>query len=126
MPYIRSYTRVLDPVLEGRIISRTADVVWRPWSCDLTPLHNYLWGAVKDKCYADKPETIDALKDNIREAIGELQLHTIDNVLKNWTDWLGYCMASRRSHMNEIICHYKQEVLYFQIKKRNLRKYSIF
>ena len=39
----------------------------------------YLWGAVKDKCYADKPETIDALKDNIREAIGEIQLHTIDN-----------------------------------------------
>ena len=22
----------------------------------------YLWGAVKDKCYADKPETIDALR----------------------------------------------------------------
>ena len=41
---------------------------------------------VKDKCYADKPETIDALKVNIREAIGEVQLHSIDNVLKNWTD----------------------------------------
>ena len=54
----------------------------------------YLWGAVKDKCYTDKPETIDALKDNIREAIGEIQLHTIDNVLKNWTDRVGYCMAS--------------------------------
>ena len=25
-----------------------------------------------DKCYAAKPETIDALKDNIREAIGEI------------------------------------------------------
>ena len=33
-------------------------------------------------------ETIDALKDNTREAIGEVQLHTIDNVLKNWTDRL--------------------------------------
>ena len=43
----------------------------------------YLWGAVKDKCYADKSETIDALKENVREAIGETQLHTIDNVLKN-------------------------------------------
>ena len=40
---------------------------------------------VKDKCYADKPETIDALKDNIRDGIGEIQLHTIDNVLKKWT-----------------------------------------
>ena len=42
-----------------------------------------MWGAVKGKGYTDKPETIDALKDNIRVAIGEIQLHTIDNVLKN-------------------------------------------
>ena len=41
--------------------------------------------------YADKPKTIDALKDNNREAIGEIQLH---NVLKNWNDRVVYCMAS--------------------------------
>ena len=57
-----------------------------PGGYDLTPLDYYLWRAVKDKCYADKPETIDALMNNIRETIGEIQLHTIDNVLKNWTD----------------------------------------
>ena len=70
---------VLCPVFKDRIISRRADVVWPPWSCDLTPLDYYLWGVVKDKCYAEKPETIDALKDNIREAIGEIQLRTMDN-----------------------------------------------
>ena len=97
---------VLRPVFEDRIISRKADVVWPPQSCDLSSLDYYLWGAVKDKCYAGKPETIDALKDNIREVIGEIQLHTIDNVLKNWSDRVGYCMASRGSHLNEIIFHY--------------------
>ena len=70
---------VLRPVFEDRIIRRSADVVWPPRSCDLKPLDYYLWGAVKDKCYADKPETIEALKNNIHEAIGEIQLHTIDN-----------------------------------------------
>ena len=69
----------------------------------MTPLGYYLWGAVKDKCYADKSEIIDALKDNIREAIGEIQLHTIDNMLKNWTDRVGYCMACRGSHLNRNI-----------------------
>ena len=65
-----------------------------------------MWGGVKDKCYADKPDTIDVLKDNVREAIGEIQLHIIDYVLKNWTDRVGYCMASRGSrHLNEIIFH---------------------
>ena len=63
-------------------------------------------GAVKDKYYDDKPETIDALKNNIREAIWEIQMHTIDNVLKNWNDHIGYCMASRGSHLNEIIFYY--------------------
>ena len=80
----------------------------------MIPLNHYLWGAVKDKCYADKPETINTLKDNVREAI---QQHTIDNVLKNWTDRVGYCMASRGSHFNEIIFHYQSEGMYFQIKK---------
>ena len=65
-----------------------------------------LWGAVKDKCYTNKSETIDVLKHNIGEAIGETQLHIIYNVLKNWTDRVGYCMASWGSHLNEIIFHY--------------------
>ena len=72
----------------------------------MTPLDNYLWDAVKDKCYADKPETVDDLKGNIREAIGEIHVHTIDNLLKNWTDRVCYCMARRGSHLNEIIFHY--------------------
>ena len=52
---------VLRPVFEDCLA-----VVWPPRNCDLTPLDYYLWSAVKDKCYADKPEIIDALKDNIR------------------------------------------------------------
>ena len=94
---------VLCPGFEDRIISR---VVWALLSWDLTPFGYYLWGTVKDKCYTDKADTIDALNDNIREAIDEMQLHTIDNVLKNWIDHVGFCMASRGSHLNEIIFHY--------------------
>ena len=97
---------ILRPDFEDRINCRRADVVWPPRSCDLTPLNYYFWGAAKDKCYVDKPKANGALKDNIREVIGEIQLHTIDSVLKNWTDCVGYCMASRGSHLNEIILHY--------------------
>ena len=49
---------VLRPVFEDCIISRSVDVFWPPRNCDLTPLDYYLWGAVKDKYYADKPETL--------------------------------------------------------------------
>ena len=73
---------VLRPVFVDRIISLRTDVVCPPRS-DLTPLDYYLWCTVKDNCYADKLEIIKALNDNIREAIGEIQLQTINNVLKN-------------------------------------------
>ena len=61
----------------------------------MTPLDYYL-------C-AGKPQSIDALKDI--EAIGEIQLHTIDNVLKNRTDPVCYqlIMASRGNYLNQII-----------------------
>ena len=97
---------VLCFVFEDHIISCRADVICSPQSCVLTPLDYYLWVAVKDKCYGDKPETIDALNCNIPEAIGEIQLHTIDNVLKNWTDRVGCCKTCGGSHVNEIIFHY--------------------
>ena len=95
---------VLHPIF--RIISRRADVVWPPRICDLTQLDYYLWSAVKDNCYADKSDAIDALKNNILEAIGEIQLQTIDNVLKNWTHRVDYCMASRDIQLNVIIFNY--------------------
>ena len=40
---------VLRTVFEDRIISRRADVIYPPRSCDLTPLDYYLWGPFKDK-----------------------------------------------------------------------------
>ena len=64
---------VLRRVSEDHIIGHRTGVVFPPRSCNLIPLDYYLWRALKDKCYAEKPETIDALKDNIRKAIGELQ-----------------------------------------------------
>ena len=86
---------VLRPVFADRIISHRADIIWPARKCELSPFDYYLSGTVRDKCYADK--------DNIREAIGEIQFN---NVLKNCTDRMAYCMASQGSHLNKIILHY--------------------
>ena len=93
-------------VFEDCIISCKADIVWLSCSCGLTSLDYYLWSVVRDKYYGDKPETTGALEDTTREAIGEIKMHTIYNVLKNWTDRVGYCMVSRGSQLKEIIFHY--------------------
>ena len=82
-------------VLTGRghlplIISRNSDVNWPHRSCDLNPLDYFLWGAVKDKCYANHPETIEALKHEIEVALHGIKAQTIENVLKNLVDRIGY------------------------------------
>ena len=50
----------------GRVTSRNGDYKWPPRSCDLTPLDFFLWGYVKDKFYADAPQSFQELKEKIR------------------------------------------------------------
>ena len=60
---------------------------------------------VKDKCYANHPETIEALKHEIKVAIHGIEAQTIANVLKNWIDRMEYFKASHGSHLNDIMFH---------------------
>ena len=96
---------LLRTVFENRIISRNSDVNWPPRSCDLTPLDYFCGRAVKDKCYANHPETIEALKHEMKVAIHGIQAQTVEDVLKNWDDRMGYCKASRGSYLNDVVFH---------------------
>ena len=49
-------------------------------AAELMSFGRRLWGAVKDMCYADKPETISALNDNIHEAI-EANIHEAQSIM---------------------------------------------
>lgn len=96
---------LLRTKFRNRIISRFGDIHWPARSCDLSPLDYFLWGNVKDRCYSNDPRTINALKENIRQAIREIEPQTIDNVLQNWVKRMDYCQASRGGHLNEIVFH---------------------
>ncbi|GFT86657.1 DUF4817 domain-containing protein [Trichonephila clavipes] len=72
-------------------------------SCDLTPLDCFLWGYVKSLVYADKPQTLDPLEDNIRRVIADIRPQMLEKVIENWTSRLDYIRASRGSPMPEIL-----------------------
>ncbi|GFT21241.1 hypothetical protein TNCV_4685901 [Trichonephila clavipes] len=74
-----------------------------PRSCDLTPLDYFLWGYVKSLIYADKPQTLDHLEDNIRRVIADIRPQMLEKVIENWTSRLDYIRASRGTPMPEII-----------------------
>ncbi|GFW81470.1 t-box transcription factor TBX1 [Trichonephila clavipes] len=85
-----------------RLISRFGPVNWPPRSCDLTPLDYFLWGYVKSLVYADNPQTLDHLEDNIRRVIADIGPQTLKKVIENWSR-LDYIRASCGSPMPEII-----------------------
>ncbi|GFV21514.1 reverse transcriptase domain-containing protein [Trichonephila clavipes] len=99
----RATIDLLKDTFGDRLISRFGPVNWPPRSCDLTPLSYFLWGYVKSLVYADKPQTLDHLEDNIRRVIADIRPQMLEKVIENWTSRLDYIRASRGSPMPEII-----------------------
>ncbi|GFX29534.1 hypothetical protein TNCV_4776082 [Trichonephila clavipes] len=65
---------------------------------DNAPCHR-----AKSLVYADKPQTLDPLEDNIRRVIADIRPQMLEKVIENWTSRLDYIRASRGSPMPEII-----------------------
>ncbi|GFT12075.1 uncharacterized protein TNCV_726611 [Trichonephila clavipes] len=99
----RATIDLLKDTVGDRLISRFGPVNWPPRSCDLTPLDYFLLVYVKSLVYADKPQTLDHLEDNIRHVIADIRPQMFEKVIENWTSRLDYIRASRGSHMPEII-----------------------
>ncbi|GFV81960.1 DUF4817 domain-containing protein [Trichonephila clavipes] len=98
----RATIDLLKDTFGDHLISRFGPVNWPPRSCDLTPLDYFLWSYVKSLVYADKPQTLDHLEDNIRRVIANIQPQMLEKVIENWTSRLDCIRASRGSHMPEI------------------------
>ncbi|GFY14231.1 transposable element Tc3 transposase [Trichonephila clavipes] len=108
---------LLKDTFGDRLISRFGPVNWPPRSCDLTLLDYFLWGYIKSLVYADKPQTLDHLEDNIRSVIADIRPQMLEKVIENWTSRLVYIRASRGSHMPEIIFNMYCHKIIFRIKK---------
>ncbi|GFT51651.1 ATP-dependent DNA helicase [Trichonephila clavipes] len=96
----RATINLLKYTFGDRLISRFGPVNWPPRSCDLTPLDYFLWGYVKSLVYADKPQTLDYLEDNIRRVIADIRPQMLEKVIENWTSRLGYIQASLTAKRN--------------------------
>ncbi|GFS98541.1 uncharacterized protein TNCV_3479151 [Trichonephila clavipes] len=84
----RATIDLLKDTFGDRLISRFGPVNWPPRSCELTPLDFFLWGYVKSLFYAEKPQTLDHLEDNIRRVIADIRPQMLEKVIENWTSRL--------------------------------------
>ena len=73
--------RVTIDLLKGKfnelVILRNGPVEWPPRSCDLTSLDFFLLGHIKSMFYANKPATLDDLKDNIQREIANVPVRNV-------------------------------------------------
>ncbi|GFU89433.1 hypothetical protein TNCV_4543431, partial [Trichonephila clavipes] len=99
----RATIDLLKDTFGDRLISRFGPVNWPPRSCDLTPLDYFLWGYVKSLVYADTPQTLDHLEDNIRRVIADIRPQMLEKVIRKLDVQIDYIRASRGSPMPEII-----------------------
>ncbi|GFS67611.1 putative LOC100569746 [Trichonephila clavipes] len=83
VPQTRATIDLLKDTFCDRLISRFGLVNWPPRSCDLTPLDYFLWGYVKSLVYADKPQTLDHLEDNIHRVIADIRPKMLEEVIEN-------------------------------------------
>ncbi|GFX12009.1 uncharacterized protein TNCV_2997931 [Trichonephila clavipes] len=85
----RATIDLLKDTFGDRLISHFGSVNWPPRSCDLTPLDYFLWGYVKALVYADKPQTLDHLENNICRVIADILPQMLEKSSKigrpDWT-----------------------------------------
>ncbi|GFT39011.1 putative transposase [Trichonephila clavipes] len=118
----RATIDLLKDTFRDRLISRFGPVNQPPRSYDLTPLDYFLWGYVKSLVYADKPQTLDHLEDNIRRVIADIRPQMLKKVIENWTFRLDYILVSRGSQMPEILFKMKCHKIIFRIKKIHVNR----
>ena len=79
----RATTDILKAAFPGRLISRFGDLHCLARSPDFTVPEFLLWGFLKSRVYVNQPETLKAIKDNIRHECEILSSEVLAKVVKN-------------------------------------------
>ena len=85
-----------------RLLSRRCDPQWSPYSPDLSPPDFYLWGYLKDRVYANNPQSIPDLKAAITAAIRAIPREECGRVIENFARRIQVCLQRRGAHFKHI------------------------
>lgn len=99
----RETIQILRRMFPGRLISRSGDVLWPARSPDLTAPDFFLWGFLKSKVYVNSPQTLEQLKENIRQEIANITPEILKNVMQNAIKRAQMCINENGRHLLDII-----------------------
>ena len=87
---------ILREMFPGHLISLRGEIGWPTRSPDLNLCVFFLWGYLKSKVYSNHPQSIEQLKDVIRQ---EMTRWVIDN----FRERLQQCVDDNGSHLTDLI-----------------------
>ena len=99
----RETMNLLRTVFGNRIVSRFGNVNWPSRSPDLTPPDLFLWGYLKDRVYANKPQGLQQLKDNIINEIITIDQPVLASVMDQVQQRAAACEEADGRHLKDII-----------------------
>ena len=76
---------------------------WAPHSPDVNPPDLFLWGHLKDEVYKAKPQTIEELKQKIREEIAVISTETCKAVMAAFLRRMEICKARNSDHSEHLM-----------------------
>jgi hypothetical protein len=85
---------------EDRIISKG---LWSPRFSDPNPCDLYLWGKLRSVVCANNPLDLETLKQNIREAIYNIQQRVLQQVSRNLFNRIQICPTAEGRHFEHIL-----------------------
>jgi hypothetical protein len=88
--YHRLVRAYLYDTLPERLIGRRGAIKYPPRSPDLTPLHFYVWGTLKDEVYRQKPAT----RETIEASCAAITPAVVRSAVRRY----GRCLAADGDH----------------------------
>ena len=100
--YAKDVRQWLDETFPGCWIGRRGPIKWPARSPDLTPPDFFLWGVLKNAVYANKPRTVDQLKQNIWRQWNEISEETCQEVCHSVVKRCRDCIAVEGRHFEHL------------------------
>ncbi|EZA54526.1 hypothetical protein X777_03334, partial [Ooceraea biroi] len=75
---------------------------WPPYSPDLNPCDFFLWGYIKDHCYAGNPETVSDLVVAIKKVVSNIKDDMLEKVFTSFRKRIDFCTNSDGAHFENI------------------------
>ena len=92
----------MDDHLQNRWVGRRGSIEWPARSPDLTAFDYWLWGYLKEKVHARKPQDIDMLKLVIEEEIRAIPLNMYHNAMNDFPKRCQLCLDVNREQFEAI------------------------